>query len=343
MFLASLVGFQFAVLVWREAFRVEAIDSILFDSSSLSASVLLEYVTMSTAEASEMSVKQQEDEASSKKRRVNAQDCEEAKLCKASATAVLLVNGLLDPKRADKTIDALRSMDLWKEENASALREFSRTTVCANVVQAMVMKQNSGVEFQMKCCDFVHALFQSDDRYKVGFLKAGAVKAIVLALEKFPRHEQMQSIGVMTLSVWVTRETKKFIEAGGIDLVLVAMKRFPANEIIQNCGCFGLMGLSKQNYTNTELLVESGTINVILSSMVKLRDHDGVQLNACKCLYNLADNEKARNLILENKGAITLSKTQFRFRGKDERIEKYAREALLRVLEERRSLDAQKL
>jgi hypothetical protein len=174
------------------------------------------------------------------------------------------------PEKAESTLNLLVKLDLeGNHTQRTVAHALLKTHLCSNLVT--LMHQNMDVlHIQTKACSlivsftFVHSAFQH------AFLKANAPVTIVLAMQQFPRHSDMQKSGCGALRNLAGCEpgAHKVAEAGAIETICSAMNHFPQDGFVQYEACGALRNMACNYPASIQAIIQNGGIRAVLDAML---------------------------------------------------------------------------
>jgi hypothetical protein len=259
---------------------------------------------------------------------------ERAKMKGLNTVASVLVEKILVPDQAEKTINDL--IDFKLSQNLHVRDEFKHTNASPILVHA-IEHYNDSIDIQWKCLLLMVDLTYEDNEghFTKALNSVDAPIKVVKAMTSFPQHKETQRYGsasLCNLAAHMLSGAKQVVEAGGIEAVLAAMESHTESTIqLEGVRCLG--SIAFQYPSSTHAISERGGVEAVLRAMSNHPEDEQVQKFACLFLEKMIGNHKnGRNLIRQQNGSITLAKVEHRFRGKNNEIAQQAASLLKKLL-----------
>lgn len=169
----------------------------------------------------------------------------------------------------------------------------------------------------------------------------GAAAMVVLTMQKWPTHREIQVCGSACLAALTGNEedttpSVSVVVSGGVETVINALKAFPNHEHILFQGLRALRNIfcdveaspilqSRRRFVN-----EYDGIALVQKAMKELADDEEVQLECCAVLYNLAA-EKEFHEALTKAGAMVEVGTALRDHPENEDIQECGKDFMKKI------------
>lgn len=195
---------------------------------------------------------------------------------------------------------------------------------CDNIVVSMIVNpMDVGVQCQALVA--LRNLCVKDDENKVLLANAGAIDAIIQAMQNHRDEVQIQARASWVLSViGVNEDNKLYIgENGGSECIVRSMWDYPDDLGIQEKGCRALWTLSVKTQNRDSILDVDG-ISAIIVAMKNHASEPDIQERGCGVLCNMAANDDDIKVQIVDEGALEAIVMAMVLHGENEGVQELA-------------------
>jgi hypothetical protein len=184
----------------------------------------------------------------------------------------LIISDLFSSKKADveKALQRLAHLCSIPDENAELNRAEVYNVGGHAAILGALKKWFGCPEIQAEGFRALHNTAISDGAFVNAVLKIGIFEVILLAMNNFPEHQNVQISGcgvLYALCYKGTEITEKFVcDHDGIPVIVSAMKRFPKKSLLQKWAC-GIFGIITEIEELCPFVVENGGLEALVTAI----------------------------------------------------------------------------
>ena len=164
------------------------------------------------------------------------------------------------------------------------------------VITAFMTRRVNSLAIQHASLEALQILASQDSGNCPAIVKAGGINAVVEAMSKHVKRNEIQMVGCIVFQSLMAEETDRtessylLCREGGVLAVKDAMKAHRKNERVQENACKALSVLSQVSETNCIEIAKAGCIPLVLLALRSHPETPEVQFWGCQLLYHLSFN-----------------------------------------------------
>ena len=157
-------------------------------------------------------------------------------------------------------------------------------------------------------CAVLATLSFRSPKNKLKISKLGGIKAILEAMRKHPKNDEVQIDGCKALAslAFDTSLQRTIASSCGITVIIDAMKEHLDNWQVQAEACKALSELAYRCTENKKIITECHGATSIVEAMIRHEQSTRVQLEACRALFSQAIRHGSKVIIIESGAVLTV-------------------------------------